>query len=534
MTQPPRARHARRTVALVAVALVSSALTWQATTAPPAAAGQVQVDPELVAGLEGLVAFYPRSSCLRVDIEGTTVFSHATDQPLVPASTEKLITGAVAMDVLGKDHRFRTSVKGPAPADGVVTGDLTLVGSGDPLLTTDPYELVRRIGPDQPTTSLEALADAVAGSGVRWVTGRVVGDESRYDQQRHVATWPERYVEQNQSGPLSALSVNDGFVLLPGEGPDDPIRRERSADPATDAARALTDLLIARGVVVEGAPAAGPAPAGATELAAVESAPLGEIVRQLLEQSDNQTGELLTKELGVAAGSGGSTDAGLEVIRRRGGELGYVQAGSQVVDGSGLDTGNRVTCDQLVTVLQATGGADGTLGNRLPVAGENGTLEDRFGDNPAAGRLRAKTGTLRSVSALAGFVDLPEGGTATFSYVVNDVEVTSQLLAIQDRLGEVLGTHVAPCPDTPAASVIAPVGPYAGQAGTLSMLPLQTVLVPAMVVPLAAFEQQQAALVDRCLAADDTFDLELIVDRSGVGSGDIPGGAGRPLPGGGA
>ena len=231
MIQPPRARHARRTVALVAVALLSSALTWQATTAAPAAAGQAQVDPELVAGLEGLVAFYPQSSCLRVDIEGTPVFGHATDQPLVPASTEKLITGAVAMDVLGKDHRFRTSVKGPAPADGVVTGDLTLVGSGDPLLTTDPYELVRRIGPDQPTTSLEALADAVAGSGVRWVTGRVVGDESRYDQQRHVATWPERYVEQNQSGPLSALSVNDGFVLLPGKGPADPLRRERSADP---------------------------------------------------------------------------------------------------------------------------------------------------------------------------------------------------------------------------------------------------------------------------------------------------------------
>src|SRR5690606_7760656 len=112
-----------------------------------------------------------------------------------------------------------TVVRGAAPVDGVVTGDLHLVGGGDPVLATNPY--ADRF-PRQPQlrTDIESLADAVVAAGVRRVEGSVVGDESRYDAQRYVAGWPGRYLDQNVVGPLSALSVNDSFARYPGDGGD--------------------------------------------------------------------------------------------------------------------------------------------------------------------------------------------------------------------------------------------------------------------------------------------------------------------------
>src|SRR5690606_26542582 len=129
--------------------------------------------------------------------------------------------------------------------------------------TTSVDAFVRRIA-DQPLTFLDELADRVVASGVRHVTGGVVGDETRYDQARSVDSWPERYLSQDQVGPLSALSVDDGYRrTVPPDGEGEP-ERERSAEPATDAAAALVELLRSRGVVVDGGPSTGVAPAGAT------------------------------------------------------------------------------------------------------------------------------------------------------------------------------------------------------------------------------------------------------------------------------
>ena len=116
----------------------------------------------------------------------TTVFRHQADRALVPASTQKVVVGQVALDRLGADHRFRTRVLGPAPVDGVVTGDVALVGGGDPLLTTATYAFVRRTA-EQPLTFLDALADALVAGGVRRVTGRIVADDTRYDALRTIA-----------------------------------------------------------------------------------------------------------------------------------------------------------------------------------------------------------------------------------------------------------------------------------------------------------------------------------------------------------
>ena len=492
--------------------------------ASPQPVGSSAPDPELTEALDAVVAFSPPDTCLSVWIGGRPAYQHEATTPVAPASTEKLITATVALDQLGPDLRFQTRVVAAAvPADGVVAGDLTLVGGGDPTILTDAYRLVRRIGTDQPATSLDALADRVVAAGVRRVTGRVAGDESRYDQARTGPSWPDRYVRQNQAGPLSALAVDDGYVLR-FPAPDDyaPVVRERSADPAGDAARLLTERLVSRGVQVDGAlfSGAGVAPAGAVEVAELASAPLRELVGHMLLASDNETAELLTKELGRRSGGGGTTEAGAALIERRAAELKIRTGGSDVVDGSGLDPANRVTCDEVVSVLDASGGPAGSLGPSLPVAGRSGTLATRFRGSAAEGRLRAKTGSLSDVTALAGFVDLPEGGTATFAYVANGKPIDAAARAAQDHLATVLAVYVPPCPEPGSSALVAPIAPYAGQVGTLAMFPLQSVLLPGAVLPLHVFEDRYRALVDRCLALEEDFGVVLISRGSEVGGGD--------------
>lgn len=477
-------------------------------TVPPAGGSgpAVAVDPALLTGLDGVVALSPPESCLRVDISRATVFRHQADRPLIPASTQKVVVGQVALDRLGADHRFRTRVLGAAPVDGVVTGDVALVGGGDPLLTTATYAFVRRTA-DQPLTFLDGLADALVAAGVRRITGRIVADDSRYDALRTVPSWPERYQSENQIGPIGALTVDDGFRLdPPADGSDTAPVRRRVDDPARHAADQLNALLFARGVAVDGGTAVGPAPPDVRELAGIDSAPLGDVVRQMLEESDNGTAELLTKELGVQAGTGGSTASGTAAIVARAGELGIPTAGTVMADGSGLDRGNRSSCDALVATLGASGGVDGAIGARLPVAGRTGTLRDRFLGTPAQGRLRAKTGSLNSVTALAGFVTMSDGRTATFAYIANGPQAEDPRRG-QDFLGALLGQYEQVCDEGPVPPLVAPVGAFVVQSATLAPVPLAALVGPVVEVSLRAVETRPEVAVSTCLARAPGFAL---------------------------
>lgn len=506
----------------VALGRPAPALARPAASPVQAAATDVVDDPALTANLDAVIQASPPDTCLTVLIDGTPVYRHDGTQPLVPASTQKLVTATVALEELGSATRFETSVVAPAAnADGVIDGDVALVGGGDPVLVTDGYRVVRRLGDDVPTTSLDELADLVAASGIRGISGRVIGDDRRYDAVRTVPGWPERYVTQQQSGPLGALAVDEGYELAAPREPGGPLRRIPAPDPAASAARTFTSLLRARGVLVAGEAASGAAPEGAAAIATVTSPPMADLVDRMVEASDNRIAEQLTKELGHHAGAGGSTAAGVAVIAEQADRLGLTVPGTRVVDGSGLHPDNRATCDGLADVLHHGGGVEGLLGPALPVAGETGTLERRFRGNPAEGRMHAKTGSLNQVSALAGFVVLPEGETATFAYVANRDPVDASVLAAQDVLGAVLGTYVPPCTPSGGAALVAPLAPYAAHVGTLSMFPLQSVLLPGSVLPLHVFEDRYRTLVDRCLAADEDFGVVLISRGSEVGGHDV-------------
>jgi D-alanyl-D-alanine carboxypeptidase/D-alanyl-D-alanine-endopeptidase (penicillin-binding protein 4) len=411
---------------------------------------QPGADARLAARLEDIVARTPPDSCLSVEAAGRFITAHNPETPLVPASTEKLLVARAALTELGPDTTFRTTaVAGAAPANGVIAGDLVLVGSGDPVLSTASWR--DRAGVPETATSLEELADSIAAAGVTRIDGRVLGDDSRYDTQRYVDRWPSRFIDQNQTGPLSALTVNQGFTSFPSVA-DTGAPETPASDPPAFAAAALTNLLVERGVTVGGQPAAGAAPAGAVEIAAVESPPLFDIVSFMTETSDNMTAEMLVKELGAVVSQDGSTAGGTAAVASILGGQDLPLTGVQVADGSGLAPGNRTTCTLLSGILEASG-PQSAIAAGMAVAGESGTLIGFLDGTDVEGRLRAKTGSLNDVRALAGFVEDQEGGNLAFSFVINEPPyVTPEANALRDELGLALGTY----PELPDLAAIGP------------------------------------------------------------------------------
>lgn len=414
--------------------------------AAPIAERRLRVD------LEAWAAQAPADSCAVVRTPDGSVLEQRPDDPLVPASTIKLLTATAVLLELGADGRLATRLVAAAPVvDGVVTGDLVLVGGGDPLLATADYVARFRNQP-QTFTDLDALAASVATAGVRRIEGSVVGDETRYDQERYVAGWPVRYINQNVTGPLSALALNDGFETYPSPGATS-VPLVPADQPAVNAAAVLTRLLVARGIEVVGEPTSGAAPPDAVELAVIESPPMADVVAQLLTESDNNTGELLLKELGARAGAG-TTAAGRERVRALFDQHAIDPGAAVVDDGSGLSLDNRASCGLLVELLErpVTGPV---LDDGLAVAGETGTLSRRFSGTDLEGRLRGKTGSLNTVTALAGVVE-DDDPPLTFAYVVNAPPpgpVPEGVAASQQALGEILLSW----PRLPDPSVLGPV-----------------------------------------------------------------------------
>lgn len=375
-------------------------------------------DDALRAAVGKALAGAPPDTCVVVTEGGRRIVDVQGDRALLPASTNKLLTGLAALEALGPDTRLRTvaasSVR-PGP-DGVLAGDLYLVGGGDPLLFTPGFRVTLK-DQNQPGTDFAVLADRIRAAGVTRITGRILGDDSRYDQVRGVPTWPSSYQKEDQVGALSALEVNRGISGL-SKAPDKPATRRLIGDPVVLGAETLRSLLVARGVAVDGDAAGGQAPAGATELASLDSLPVRDIVAEMLLWSDNTTAELLTKELGRTAGGAGTTAAGLAATEARLRAAGLPLPSLHRTDGSGLDRDNRIACSTLAALLDRVGpGSPLTAG--LPVAGKSGTLRPRLRGTPADGVVTAKTGTLKDVSALAGYATTATGATLTFAVLVN-------------------------------------------------------------------------------------------------------------------
>ncbi|HEX6421091.1 MAG TPA: D-alanyl-D-alanine carboxypeptidase/D-alanyl-D-alanine-endopeptidase [Acidimicrobiales bacterium] len=410
-----------------------------ARRAPEAIAAPV-ADRRLADDLRSWLASSPERACLAVERAGHTAFEHNPLVPLAGASTQKLLTATGLLLALGPDATFRTEVVAEAaPAGGVVDGDLYLVGGGPADLGTPNWPEMSPGTRPRVVHDIDDLVDAVVAAGVTRVEGSVVGDGSRYDDDRYNDALPQRLIDQDQVGPVGGLVVNDGFAAF------SPARTNAAtvpaADPAADAARVLTERLEANGVAVTGAPRTGDAPEGAAAVAGVDSPPLSQLVAEMLSTSDNEAAEAGLKEIAVASGREGSWAAGAEALAGLLGEAGVSLDGIEVVDGSGLTNENRLTCRALVDVLTLPESGP-VVRAGLAVAGESGTLIERWVGTDVAGRLRAKTGTLRDVTALAGEIDTVRGGSLTFAYIA-DVDEPDEVSPEEVELDDLAHVLVA-------------------------------------------------------------------------------------------
>ncbi|HEU5277303.1 MAG TPA: D-alanyl-D-alanine carboxypeptidase/D-alanyl-D-alanine-endopeptidase [Gaiellaceae bacterium] len=323
-----------------------------------------------------------RSGAIALDLAaGTVVFSQNEERALAPASNEKLPLTYAALVRLGPAYRIDTDVLGQGGLDGTVwSGSLVLQGNGDPTLSS---------------ADLRDLALQVKAAGVRSVAGGVIGDESAYDARRTVAGWkPSFYLDE--SPPLSALVVDRARV-----GPG------LTRSPALAAATAFRAALRDVGIAVSGPVRTGSVDDWAEPLASVSSPTLATMIRFMDRQSDNFTAEMLLKQLGLHELDRGTSAAGAQVVTQALAEAGVPMAGVRIVDGSGLSRLDRLTAKALGSLLEISW-ADPTvrpsLLAALPVAGLNGTLQDRLRSPPARGRVVAKTGTTSNASSLSGYV----------------------------------------------------------------------------------------------------------------------------------
>jgi serine-type D-Ala-D-Ala carboxypeptidase/endopeptidase (penicillin-binding protein 4) len=422
----------------------------RAPSALTAAIGRLRLDSALNTALSHAAPDGARTtSCLIVETRGNRLYAYQPERPVTPASTRKLFTAVAALG-LGGDTRLVTELRArSAPSAGTLAGDLWFVGGGDPLLDTDAYRRTFE-PPLEQTSHLEDLADQVVKAGITTISGAIVGDDRRYDQERQIASWKPSYQATGQVGPLTALTVDDGFTEVTEKG----VRRA-AADPAIGAAGVLVRLLTDRGVTVLGGtrrptqlerPATTEAP---TVIGSLPSLTINGLVHEMLEHSDNTTAELLLKEVGLASGGGGTTAAGLSALRAAVKGIGLPADELVDVDGSGLDRGNQVTCALLAGVV-ASQPPDGPVLSGLPVAGETGTLRRRMTD--AKGKVRAKTGTLNGVSALAGVATDRRGARIDFALVLNGLSSTANGVEVGDEVARILTRF----PDAPDADALSP------------------------------------------------------------------------------
>ncbi|WP_274561128.1 D-alanyl-D-alanine carboxypeptidase/D-alanyl-D-alanine-endopeptidase [Streptomyces spiramyceticus] len=354
---------------------------------------------------------------------GTQVYGKGDRDQMVPASTIKIATTVAALSALGPDHRIATTVE--AAPDGK---KITLVGGGDPTLERE---------------DLGSLADDT----VRALSDRGVGEaELTYDTSLYSGPDLHPIGPNANISPVSPLMVGEGRLDGSRSGP-----APRTGDPAGDAARAFADLLRKRGLTTKGDPAPGKAPGEADPVAKHLSVPLSALVERTLTNSDNDIAEALARQTALASDEPASFEGAERAVEARLKKLQLPLSGARFADGSGLDRADRASASLLSSLLaRAADPAHPELRpvlTGLPVAGFNGTLKSRYTrESPGTGMVRAKTGTLTGVNALAGTVVDADGRLLAFAFLASG---TSGPEAAQSALDK-LASAIANCGCEPA------------------------------------------------------------------------------------
>src|SRR5450432_1544840 len=455
---------------------------------------------------------------------GKVLYALNADRLFTPASNTKLFTTAAALALIGPDYKFRTSVETSGSLDkyGRLSGDLVLVGRGDPTLSGRelPYSMRTQRDAD-PLQVLEKLADDVAQKGVKYIDGDIVADDSYFAFERYGEGWSQDDLVWAEGAPVSALTINDNVVFVnvqPGTHPGDKafvsltpfsgyytidnrvmttpagtgrrlyINREPGAtqltlwgtmpmddaganeglaieDPAEFAASLFRHMLEVRSVAVYGkdrtrhtelaslstfttiviASSRGgdehspTAPPGPLVLAEYQSPPLSEDIQVINKVSQNLHAEILLRLLGREKGTGGTVQAGLEVIRGFLNTAGISSDDYAFYDGSGLSRDNLVTPHAVVELLRYASSQPWgkEFHDSLPTAGVDGSLAERCKDIDPAAHVYAKTGSLGGVKTLSGYAVTAKGEPLAFSILTNNFSLPGkQVNDVIDRVIE--------------------------------------------------------------------------------------------------
>jgi serine-type D-Ala-D-Ala carboxypeptidase/endopeptidase (penicillin-binding protein 4) len=381
----------------------------------PSTVAQPLVSDSLRQKLNSLKAQLPPASCLLVDADGVPAIEKDSTKALIPASNMKLITAAVALEVIGPEYRYVTKMYGDvSKSNPSKIFELYVIGSGDPLLSTPKYREASKkfeYYVDTPWTPFEDLALQLKAQGITEVGGDVYGDNRHYDASDLGAV-------SSSVSPIGGLVANDSLKdYTPGIS-------DRAKDPTIHAVDQLIAMLKFAGVTTSPVIAARKVQTADDNsvnfLGEVTSAPLKDIVANMLTRSDNDTAEMLLREIAVRKNKPGTRAGGIEAVREVLSSWGIPIDALSQVDGSGLDRANTVSCEVISNVLRHVGaGSSVALG--LPTPGR-GTLVNSFGRCAVKDTLSAKTGTLNEakVHALSGFVTAIGGHTISFSLLLND------------------------------------------------------------------------------------------------------------------
>ena len=445
-------------------------------------------DPQFANAHWGILVVNPRS--------GDTLYSHNAGKLFMPASNQKIVTGAVALAELGPDYRWRTTFAARGPVeDGVLRGDLVVVGRGDPMVSDH--------GAGDAMAPLRAVADSLAARGVRRIAGRVVAGGDAFPDSPYGFGWAYDDFTAPYSAGADELLFNEGFteiVVKAGTAPGaaatsrarpastpavrldvrtvappppsaDSATRRRTArldaqfdpagsgyvvtgeiaagdsaivrvahrDPRASYLAALGEALAARGIGVEGRAAAAPTDtARADTLFTLLSPPLRAALPVMEKPSQNQMAEIFYKTLGLERTGVGSADSARRVVERRLRAWGVdPERDIAVRDGSGLSRHDYVTPQTLVRILSAVrrDSAFRVFYDALPVGGVDGTIASRMKGTPAAGNVRAKTGTVDKARSLSGYVTTADGELLVFSMLCNNFTVPTRAVErVQDAV----------------------------------------------------------------------------------------------------
>jgi len=342
---------------------------------------------------------------------GTVLLDHDAATARTPASTTKLFSGLLALDVLGPNRTLTTKVvKGSAD-------EVVLVGGGDVLLgvdDSDPEALVGRAGLGTLAAETERHLSLKGTKSVR-----VVLDDTLFEGNDIHPSWNTDLVDAHLAPPITPIAVNEGKLRDPQYA--DASSPPRYKDMALDAAKVFATALEERGITVEGKVTRGSQPKDAETIAAVESAPVAQIAHQALLVSDNVLAEVLARLIALEIGYPASFSGGAQAMAHQLEKMDLDTAGVKLVDGSGLSPEALITprleVQLLKYALENPAMKDGV--SHLPIAGLTGTLSSRIEKSQGSGTVRAKTGGLTGVRSLAGTIVTADQRLLIFSIMAD-------------------------------------------------------------------------------------------------------------------